>query len=681
MVFIVVCLGLIVLGIGSILNLPDNSYVSALSIRNLMQPYFFSTVVLAGVLCATALAIELIRLRLKLNYIQAFLSIWAFGFIGAGLTSALFSLVIFVVSSILVGRKIFRALAFSLNAKLSTLSFLLGAGVFGTIVSLSVHFPINNSLTYAVLLGLPVFIFHADFKQCVKKSFQQISEKQEAFNLGRSFLSALCLFYVSLAAYPEMGYDALAVHLFIPEYVSSKMFWNFEPNLYVFAFMPLLADWMYTIVFVMGGEEASRLLNVFFLFVVCINLRIIVKICGGDARVADIGMILFLLTPLTLHETQSMFVENIFASYITVTAIIVALYLKKNLDFNTASLSLGFTIGFSLAIKAVSLVIAPIFGVALLLQAKSIYREWVWSSICKSFIILLLMGMIPYIRGYLMTGNPVFPFYNLVFESPFYPPVNFDNPLYKSGLTWRLLYDITFNSSDYLEARNGIVGLQWLAIFPASVLLLIASKNKTGLLFTFFGVGILCVVFQFQSYLRYVYPSFAIMTATTVLIFSDSSIATNYLRNFLKAVFVICLIANSAILYQHEYHYKTTTLATVTNSTDRDKFLRNSIPIRAAVDLVNKVNVEQKPVVILGAPLVSGLNADAIHSVWYNTFFAIKVRNIKSKKEFSELMHLNGSEFLLLDDNWWETEQRTIVQKATVEILRVANLSVRQLVQ
>ena len=86
----------------------------------------------------------------------------------------------------------------------------------------------------------------------------------------------------------------------------------FEPNLYVFAFMPLLADWMYTIVFVMGGEEASRLLNVFFLFVVCINLRIIVKICGGNARVADIGMILFLLTPLTLHETQSMFVENIF---------------------------------------------------------------------------------------------------------------------------------------------------------------------------------------------------------------------------------------------------------------------------------------------------------------------------------------------------------------------------------
>ena len=679
-IFLILCLGLLTLGIGAISNMPTSVHISSEKIGYLILPYINSIIHFASILCAAIVVIELTRVTFKLNYLQSFLGLVALGLVVAGFSEALFAVVFFVMSSILCGRNILRILSKTQEQGLSVFSFLAGAGVFGTVVSLLVHLPFNNTVTYTVILGLSFCFFNSDLKLIAKECFHSHRKKTEPFNLVRALLYATCLFYVSLSVYPEVGYDALAVHLFIPEFVSSNSYWNFDPNLYAFAFMPLLADWMYTIVFVLGGEVAARLLNIVFLFVVCLNLRTIVKVCGGNSKVADFALILFLFTPLVMLETQSLFVENIFASYVTAATILVAQYFRKKVGFDTTSLYLAVAIGFSLAIKAVTLIILPIFGLAILFRVRTIYRALAWSTIVKSLIVLLAIGIIPYARAFIVTGNPVFPFYNSIFESPFYPIVNFDNPLFKSGLSWRLIYDITFNSSSYLEARNGVVGVQWLAIAPASFVFLVMQKNKIGLLFLFFGLGMMCLVFQFQSYLRYIYPSFAILCATSVLIFSEHKKIGKHLSNVLKIVLFGCLVVNASILYQHVYFYKVTPLVKIINPSERDKFHKNFIPIRVAVDIVNKINFAQKPVVVLGAPMVSGLKSDAVHSAWYNTSFAIKLNNIKTTADFRSLMSQNDSDLMLLEDAWGNSEHRKIIEGSSEEIVRISHISIRRMV-
>ena len=73
----------------------------------------------------------------------------------------------------------------------------------------------------------------------------------------RSLLGALVLLYLTMAFLPELSHDPLAMHLFAPSHVAANQSWNFDPELYVWTFMPMLADWSYTIGYVLAGEAAA----------------------------------------------------------------------------------------------------------------------------------------------------------------------------------------------------------------------------------------------------------------------------------------------------------------------------------------------------------------------------------------------------------------------------------------
>ena len=60
---------------------------------------------------------------------------------------------------------------------------------------------------------------------------------------------------------PEKSADGLAMHLAIPAGIASHHFLPFEPNLYMWSVMPMGGDFCYSIVYLFGGEFASRLLT------------------------------------------------------------------------------------------------------------------------------------------------------------------------------------------------------------------------------------------------------------------------------------------------------------------------------------------------------------------------------------------------------------------------------------
>src|SRR5712672_3622226 len=70
---------------------------------------------------------------------------------------------------------------------------------------------------------------------------------------------------------PETSSDGLAMHLAIPMNISANHRMTFEPSRYLWSVMPMGADWLYTIVFLLGGEYAARILN-FAMFLVIVAL-------------------------------------------------------------------------------------------------------------------------------------------------------------------------------------------------------------------------------------------------------------------------------------------------------------------------------------------------------------------------------------------------------------------------
>ena len=87
-----------------------------------------------------------------------------------------------------------------------------------------------------------------------------------------------------------------------------------------------------------------------------------------------------------------------------------------------------------------------------------------------TFVLCLLpVAASSYAYAWLVTGNPLFPFYNAVFRSPYYPLENFRDLKWMAGVSWRSLWDITFKTNAYGQFFPGAAGLAVLATLPALI--------------------------------------------------------------------------------------------------------------------------------------------------------------------------------------------------------------------
>ena len=86
--------------------------------------------------------------------------------------------------------------------------------------------------------------------------------------VGFGLLVFLVLAHWLVALKPEIGTDALAMHLAIPMNIAANHRMTYEPARFLWAVMPMGADWAYSIMYLLGGEYAAHLLNLAMLAMV-----------------------------------------------------------------------------------------------------------------------------------------------------------------------------------------------------------------------------------------------------------------------------------------------------------------------------------------------------------------------------------------------------------------------------
>lgn len=594
----------------------------------------------------------------------------------------------FAVASALMGKSILTTLRIRFEGDCWLTNFLVGAGAYGTAVGLLAHFPVNYPGIYGVVLALPLLL-HWRVVVEQAKSFSALMAQKSVARLNVNKLdvaiAVVALVYFVVALMPEVGFDALAMHLFIPAHLALRHKWGFDVTTYVWAVFPMLGDWIFSIGYMLAGETAARLINVGFIFILGWLVRGLVLWAGGSAIGARWAVLVFLSTPLTFTEGSSLFVDSVLASFVIAATLAILSSCstsgKPKFELPVA----GLLLGCALAAKAVTFTILPVLLLLLVLRYKSWYKPVGLPFLVLGLSLFLAIGVIPYVTAWRLTGNPVFPLFNVTFQSPYFPSAsNFDNPLFSAGITWDVLYRVTFESGKYLEAYAGASGFQWLLLFIPALVTLIALRQVRGVALLLVGTFAVAVAFQSQSYLRYVFPSWAILAAAMGVALSAAFSMRPFIRNGWYAA-VVATVALNLLFLNAGAFYRDFALKPILHSSARDSYLLDRLPLRNAVELVNHLNIGRTPIAVFGNPMTAGLSADALYPNWYNFKFQGEVASIKTDIDVASILSKRGVDFVILDSSWngvgglGGAETRALIEKVTDQLAGYGSISIRKI--
>lgn len=468
-----------------------------------------------------------------------------------GATAAAF----FLAASLCLGARVARGLDAPAAA-------LLGVAVYTALMAATASLPVHMPWVHLAALAPPVICNWRALGQC-------------RLPLAGWPLYLVLLIQLLPALKPEVSADGLAMHLAIPAEVAARTRWHFDVARSAWAVMPMGGDWAYTIVYLLGGEMAARLLNWSFLALA----GALVWRAAGSAWLAA----LFASTPLVMLATGSLFVENLLAAFVLA-------------GFLTPGAAGAALLGAAVNVKLGALAFA---APALIFKR----RAALWA---------VPFALWPYATAWMKTGNPVFPFFNHVFRSPLFDSAApFLDARYREGLSWTTLYDVTFHSSRFLEGRDGALGVAWLLLVPAA--LLVARGRALGALAL--GLGGAAAAFSGQSYLRYVYPALPLAAVGMGPLLAG------------RGALLAPLIAMNLYLLPASGWYHTELCCV-----SREAYIERHAPTRRLVETLNR-EAGAPPAAFLEDPHIAGFRGRAYTATWHTHAFRKSLDEARSPEE------------------------------------------------
>ncbi len=243
----------------------------------------------------------------------------------------------------------------------------------------------------------------------------------------------------------------------------------------------------YTIVYILGGEWAVRILN-YLLFYLAFLL--IEKFCTKrfGKRPACYATVFAISTPYLLWCIGVVFIDSFNFISVSILIVEVALLFEKPLSAKTTCyISLLAALAFLCKQQGVTVILPTALILAFWLLQGS-YRgrtlRPIYYGLFGAACFLLLIAP-PLAVNYHISGNPFYPFYNKFFQSPFFLFQNFKDMRWLHNPNYRTLWDLTFHGSSFVENIDFAFGFSyfvflWFAL-PA-VLFYSKQKQRSDLL-------------------------------------------------------------------------------------------------------------------------------------------------------------------------------------------------------
>lgn len=561
---------------------------------------------------------------------------------------------------------------------------LVGAGVYGTAVGILAHYEVNYYAVYLLMLIMPVLL---NFKQASQlfQNIYQLYRKNVEFrhasmsdNFLHSVVSSLMLVYLVVAMMPELGSDALAMHLFTASKVSTEHYFSFDTTLYSWSVMPMLGDWIFAIGYMLGGETSVRFINVGFLIILLSLLVKLMKWAGASNIGITWGKVIFLSTPLVFNVASLSYIDTIWTAYTIAATLLVLEIVSEKIKVNDAMIYISFFLGFSVAGKLLALTFIPGLFVIFVAQYKIWVNEFCIRTFILSVVIFLLLASPSYLTALYLTGNPVFPFYNALFKSSQFPDYNFMvSPIHHAAFTYDLIYQAIFNPKSYLTGSVGGAGFQWLILLFPSVIFSIFVKNKRAFALFFLALIGFLIVYSQVSYFRYIFPVYVLGIAFIVSVLFSTKVNSKGFEYAVILFFFLSALLNMLFLNSATHLYYDFDPRVVLSDSRYQTYKYERAPIRRAVDTLNGLNVNKSPVVFLTLPLTAGIQSDVLYTNYYNHKFGEKFLNANNTDLLSKLFRQYKAKYIVLDETMVGSQVIDIVNEITNQVAKFGRVSIR----
>jgi hypothetical protein len=440
-----------------------------------------------------------------------------------------------IIAFLLIAALIGNILIQPLSIKFGTITHLVLNSTAGLCIILVISYILGSlgllrkEIVFPILFLISIYsgiINYEKILSFLKNYPRQILKYSESLNqIHFSVIFISLVFFIILlvgAIGPEITYDSLLYHLTIAKHYSVSH--NFLPiDQLPQSNWQLNSELLYSLVYSIAGEPAAKLLS-FALGLLAVGTAYSLgKIIGKNFEAGLFSAAFFFTIPIVGWELTNTYVENHLALFLGCSSIVLMAWIQGNRSFFTVAI-MGSFLGLSMGFKIFGAIFALGFAMVILwihFQENGIKltRNIVLTLMVLS-VTTILLGSFWYVRSYINTGNPLFPFYNAVFKSPLFDQRNHNfnfghygihNNLITKYILWP--WFITFQSENY--GSNGLhfgsgTGTIFLA-FIGNVLLIKFRDRKFRVLLLITFLHLIFWTFQSQN-IRYLIPSLLIFS-------------------------------------------------------------------------------------------------------------------------------------------------------------------------
>ena len=517
---------------------------------------------------------------------------------------------------------------------------MLGVAVLIFVMNCLARLPVNYPAVYVVMLAVPVAL---DWRGVGRRLSGLLAHLRGSLRIDRPTACSFALLGLVLGIHwmlipqPESSADGLAMHLAIPHNIALHHAFTYQPDRILWSVMPMGADWCYTLVYLLGGEYAARLLNFCLLLLVELMLYRVARRFVTPA-VAFLILALFASTALVQMVTDSLFVENFLAALVLGAVLAIWRFGETAArPFLYAAAILG---GATMAVKLGGLAylaaILPVAIVEVRRRKKGLGAKPALTA-ALAIVLLLAAALPPYIISWRLTHDPVFPFLNQRFPSPLLSPTAaFTDFRFNQPVTWHTLFDLTFHSHRYYEGRDGSLGFQDLLLVPLGLIALLFVRRRAALGAACVSIGGALIVLTFLPNARYLYPSLPLLLLPLAALFGW--LTPGPLRRILVAMAVACVILNAWYLPSSDYAHGNFYERSPLSREMRQVYLHWHAPMREIGQYMNRRH-PGAPILLTNSSELAAFDADVYTSGWHQYNAWSRLCMARTPQEVSALLN------------------------------------------
>jgi len=299
-------------------------------------------------------------------------------------------------------------------------SFALGLGLTGLFTFVLGVLGIINIMLYALwtLCGLALFIYTV-LRRWLPISFDLSGVMKQPLNILALLVIILFLLQsVPPLVSPVASTDALQYHLLIPKIFFKMGKIDYIPSL-VESNYPCLASYIYMLIMPLAGDIVCKSLHFWTgIFILFTMGRLITKANPGTSRL--LGPALYLSLPVFVIIIGWAWNDAFFVFFLLLCiSYLLDYHLAEQNSRSPRSLLLaGVMAGLASWMKYTFVML---FLVILLLLLVAVLRwQWKWHHLFWFFLPVGLIYMLVLVKNWVFTGNPVYPFLNNIFQSPYW---------------------------------------------------------------------------------------------------------------------------------------------------------------------------------------------------------------------------------------------------------------------